>query len=104
MPTDQLARLALRQALEQPHAVATGVQTIEVVEDDRPVPLMPELAKESEDRRVALQPAGLAAQGLPHDSAFAQAVAADQNQQIKIAAGEGLNDPLQLGIGSHTNA
>ena len=59
----------------------------------------PELAIQPEHRGVAFQPARLAVQGLAYDPAFAQAVAADQDEEVQMAASEGLNDLLQLGVG-----
>src|SRR5260370_15135516 len=99
MPTDGLERFALRQALEEPNAVALGVQAVHVIEDDRQVALFPELAIKTKDRQVAFQPASSAGQGLADDPAFAQAVAADEDQELEMPACKGLNDPLQLEVG-----
>jgi hypothetical protein len=40
---------------------------------------------------------------MAEDTAFAQAVAAEEDEQIKIAAGEGLDNLFQVGVGRGTN-
>jgi len=64
----------------------------------------PELAVEAEDGGIAVEPANGAWECLADDAALAQAMAAQENEQAEIAAGEGLNDPFQVGVGSRANA
>src|SRR5260370_22814429 len=99
MPTESLERRALRQALEEPNTVALGVQAVHVIEDDRQVAMFPELAIKTKDRQVAFEPAGSAGQGLTDDPAFAQPVAADEDEELKMPACKGLDDRLQLEVG-----
>jgi hypothetical protein len=44
VPTDALEALALRQALEEPDAVALSEQAVDVIEDDRQMAMLPEVA------------------------------------------------------------
>src|SRR5271168_1567740 len=63
MPTDLLAALALGETLQESDAVALGVPAIDVVEDERPMAMTPQLTIQPKDRQVAFEPAGLARQG-----------------------------------------
>src|SRR5215468_3474685 len=67
------------------------------------MPMMPELAIEAKNRGVAFQPTRLAVQGLAHDPAFAQAVAAQENQQVEITAGKSADDLFQFRVSAEVN-
>ena len=88
-----------QRGFREANAVALGVPAVDVVEDDGPMAMAPERAIEAKDREVAFEPAGLTGQGLADDAAFAQAVAADEDEQLQVAVGKGLDDPLQLEVG-----
>ena len=102
MPAHALLQFRLREALQEPNTFPVAVKAVDVVENDGSVLIAPELAVKTKRRGVALQPAGLAGHGSADDLALAQAVAAQKNQQVQIAAGKSRDNLFQIGVGAST--
>ena len=58
IPTDGLVRLGLGQRFQEANAVVVAIEAVQVIKNDRPVLVMPELAVQTEGGGVAFQPAG----------------------------------------------
>ena len=104
------------QRLQEAHAVGVGVEPVEVVENDRPVPELPQLAIKAEGLHVAFdverrtswtaRVIGRAVghgQGAFHAFALARAGAPQQQDQPQFVRGELAQVPVQLLVGRHRN-
>jgi hypothetical protein len=67
-------------------------------------PVLTRAVQEPEGGGIAVEPAHGAREGLEDDAALAQTVAAQEDEQVEIAAGEGLDDLFQVGVGRDANA
>jgi hypothetical protein len=85
VPAHGFDRLGLSEAFQETDPVTVGIQAIHIVQDDRLVSVSPQVAVNAKSRCVTVDPTGMVADSLPHDSAFSQARAADENQEVEKA-------------------
>ena len=78
------------------------MQTIDVVEHDRPMTVLIGLQKDAKGSGMAANPACLVGEGLADGAALTHSGIAKDHQQVQVPISEGTDIVLQFGVARHT--